>query len=432
VTEPVPAVPFRTALRAWITIALQSFGGPTGQIAVIHRVVVDQRRWLSEQRFLHALSYCMLLPGPEAQQLVTYTGWLLHGVRGGLTAGLLFVLPGFLSILALSLVYVTWRNVGPVAAVFFGLKPAVLAIVVEATVRLRRRAAADAPSTALAALAFLALFLLRVPFPLVVLAAAVSGALIGHRRPAWAAAEDGAPPQHPGWRPLVRATAVWLPIWLGPVAALLLLLGPSHVLTREAAFFSKVAVVTFGGAYAVLAYVAQRAVEVYHWLAPGEMLDGLGLAETTPGPLIMVVEFVGFLGAHRQSGTLPPLLAGTLGAVITTWVTFAPCFLFIFAGAPYVEYLRGQPRLRAALRGVMAAVVGVVLNLAVWFALHTLFHQVDERQLGPVRLFLPRWGSVEWRAALIAAVSLVAVFRYRVGVLPLLGGAALAGILLSV
>jgi chromate transporter len=431
VTPPSAPVPFRTALRAWIAIALQSFGGPAGQIAVIHRVIVEEQRWLTEQRFLHALSYCMLLPGPEAQQLVTYAGWLLHGVRGGLVAGVLFVLPGFISILALSMLYAAYRNVGPVAAIFFGLKPAVLAIVIEATVRLRRRGAADGASTVLAALAFISLFAFGLPFPLVVLAAGVSGLLIAAGRPEWAVTEDVAPSSHPGWAPALKALALWLPIWLVPVAALYGFLGADHVLAREAGFFSRVAVVTFGGAYAVLSYVAQQAVEVYHWLAPGEMLDGLGLAETTPGPLIMVTEFVGFLGAYRQSGALPPMLAGTLGAVVTTWVTFVPCFLFIFAGAPYVEYLRGHRPLRAALKGVMAAVVGVVLNLAAWFALHTLFRDVNEVHAGPARLFVPDWSTVDWRAAVIAVAAMIAVFRFRVGLFPLLAGAAMAGLLLS-
>jgi len=433
VTAAAAPVPFRTALRAWITIALHSFGGPAGQIAVIHRVVVDERGWLSDRRFLHALSYCMLLPGPEAQQLVTYVGWLLHGVRGGLVAGLLFVLPGFVAILVLSVLYAVWRDVGLVAALFFGLKPAVLAIVVEASVRLHRRAAAGPAGTALAAGAFAALFGFGVPFPVVILAAATAGVAIARVRPGWAPAPDDAAAglAPPAWRAVARTVAIWLAIWLVPVTALVALLGPGHVLAREAVFFSKVAVITFGGAYAVLAYVAQQAVAVYGWLAPGEMLDGLGLAETTPGPLIMVVQFVGFLGAFRESGALAPLLSGVLGAVVTTWVTFAPCFLFIFAGAPYVEHLRNHRALGAVLRGVTAAVVGVVLNLAVWFALHTVFGDVAEGGVGVLRVPLPRVASLDWRALLIAVLALTAVFRLRAGMYWVLGGGALLGLVLA-
>jgi chromate transporter len=425
----LPAVPFRSALRAWVKVAAYSFGGPAGQIAVLHRVVVDERKWLTEDRFIHALSYCMLLPGPEAQQLATYVGWLLHGVRGGLAAGLLFILPGFVSILLLSIAYVAYREMGLVAAVFFGLKPAVAAIVAEAVVRLKRRALKGSLSTWIAAAAFVAIFFFDVPFPLIVIGAAIAG-LAGDRfGPRHAAAEPTARVAVPRVGPLIRTVLTWLAIWLAPVAALLLIFGRDHVFVREAAFFSKVALVTFGGAYAVLAYVAQQAVDVFGWLTAGQMLDGLGLAETTPGPLIMVVQFVGFLGAAGSPGTMDPLVAGVVGSVVTTWVTFAPCFLFIFAGAPYVEWLRGHRALTAALGGVMAAVVGVVLNLAVWFALHVVFAEVASTRVGPARLWIPELSSIDVAAALIAAGALVAVLRYRFGMFAVLGAGAAVGVL---
>ena len=420
-------VPFREALRTWVRVAVHSFGGPAGQIAVIHRVVVDEKRWVDEEHFLHALSYCLLLPGPEAQQLVTYLGWLLHGTRGGLIAGLLFVLPGFLSILVLSLLYVTYQEVAFVSAVFYGLKPAVLAIVLEAVFRLKRRAVADRRSTLVAALAFLAIFALGIPFPLIILAAAAVGYILGTPR------GDAVPAPRATAAPIgytLRTAALWLAIWLVPVIGLVLALGRGHVLVREALFFSKAAVVTFGGAYAVLAYVAQQAVDVYHWLAPGEMLDGLGLAETTPGPLIMVTQFVGFVGASRQPGDLHPLLAGVAGSVVTTWVTFTPCFLFVLAGAPWIERLRGNRALNAALRGIMAAVVGVVLNLAAWFALHTVFADVRDVTWGPLALPVPRRASVDVGAALIAALAAFAVFRLRWGMFAVLGAGAAAGLLI--
>jgi chromate transporter len=428
---PPAGVAPREAFRVWVRVALQSFGGPAGQIAVIHRIVVDEKKWLTESRCLHALSYCMLLPGPEAQQLATYVGWLLHGVRGGLIAGSLFVLPGFLSILALSVLYAGYRDVGLVAGLFFGLKPAVLAVVVEAVLRLRRRALTGRADLALAAGAFVAIFALGVPFPLIVLGAALLG-VVARRGPRVTAAPDGNRP--PLLRPSLlaagRTAFVWLAIWWVPVVVLRATLGPRHVFVEEGLFFSKAAVVTFGGAYAVLSYVAQQAVEVYQWLGPGEMLDGLGMAETTPGPLIQVVQFVGYLGAYRHPGTLDPIAAGAVGSVITTWVTFAPCFLFIFVGAPFVEYLREHRALNAALRGIMAAVVGVVLNLAVWFALHTLFQEVRTLDLAGAEILVPRMGTLDWRAILIAAGAMVAMLRFKVGMMPTLGAAALLGIAL--
>jgi chromate transporter len=420
--------------RLFLRVAVQSFGGPAGQIAVLHRLVVQEKKWLSESRFLHALSYCMLLPGPEAQQLSTYVGWLLGGVRGGLVAGLLFIAPGFVSILALSLLYAGYRDVGIVAGLFYGLKPAVIAVVLEALHRLRRRALTERVSLVIAASAFVAIFAFDVPFPLVVFCAALTGVLAGGLSVTSTGPsgddDDGEPGQRPTMIAACRTAALWLGIWLAPLILLRATLGPAHVFVQQGLFFSKAALVTFGGAYSVLSYVAQQAVETYHWLTPGQMVDGLGMAETTPGPLIQVVQFVGFMGAYGQPGSLDAVTAGVIGSAITTWVTFAPCFLFIFVGAPFIEYVRRNRWLTAALRGISAAVVGVVLNLAVWFALHTLFGEVRIVDAGPARLLLPVPETLDWRAALVSVGAVLAVFRWKVGVLPLLGGAALAGVLL--
>ena len=426
----------------WMRVAALSFGGPAGQIAVMHRILVDEKRWVSEQRFLHALNYCMLLPGPEAQQLATYVGWLLHRTKGGLTAGLLFVLPGFLSILALSILYAGFRDLGAVAALFFGLKPAVLAVVVEAVVRIGKRALRNRTMMGLAALAFVAIFFLDVPFPVIILAAGLTGlggsylGLKPFQMPSMAADASAAVlgdarsrSVRPSFGRTARTAAVWLTVWLFPLGLLALTLGREHVLVQEGLFFSKVATVTFGGAYAVLAYVAQQAVDVFGWLRPGEMLDGLGLAETTPGPLIQVVQFVGFMGAYRADAGLHPMLAGVLGSVVTTWATFAPCFLWIFVGAPFIEYLRGNRWLTAALSAITAAVVGVILNLAVWFALHVLFGTVTETWIGPLRLFVPDVASLDVAALVLAAGAFFALFRLQWGMLPTLGLSAGLGLL---
>ena len=404
-----------------------SFGGPAAQISVIHRVAVDEKRWIDEASFVRALSVCMLLPGPEAQQLATYLGWKLHGLRGGLTAGLLFILPGFVSMLVLSILYVSAADVALVAALFYGLKPAVLPVVLEAVVRLKRRAAAGVLGTSIAAAAFIAIFAFRVPFPLIVLAAGLVGMIADDRAPVLVPSA-GTATRADAWY-TVRTAATWLLIWLIPVAAILLALGSDHVLSRQAAFFSRVAVFTFGGAYAVLAYVAQQAVEVFAWLTPGEMLDGLGLAETTPGPLIMVVQFVGFLGAYRHPGALDPITSGVLGSLVTVWATFAPSFMFILVGAPWVERLTSNRRLAAALSGVTAAVVGVVLNLAVWFAIHALFTSVADRNFGPLTLPVPDTATFSPMVALIAVLATIALFRFRIGMLWVLAGGATLGIL---
>jgi chromate transporter len=441
-----PPLTLREALPVWLRVGLLSFGGPAGQIAVMHRLLVEERRWVSESRFLHALNYCMLLPGPEAQQLAAYLGWLLHGVRGGLVAGVLFVLPGALVMLALAAAYASFTHLPSVAALFFGLKCAVLAVVVEAVLRLGRRALASRWHWGLAAAAFVALALFAVPFPWVVAGSALAGYLAhrgglrfesaGHGSVGGAASEPGpvaawvdarAAALTPRWPRTLTIAAVAAALWWLPTLALWAALGRDNVWVASSLFFGKTALVTFGGAYAVLAYVAQRAVETYGWLSAGEMLDGLGLAETTPGPLILVLQFVGFLAAFREPGALSPLLAGSLGALLTLWVVFAPSFLWIFVGAPYVEALRGRRALTAALSAVTAAVVGVVLSLAVWFALHVLFAEVRSVQSGPFHLDLPVLASFDPLAAGIAALAALALFRFKLGMVWVLGLAALAG-----
>ncbi len=435
------AVSLCTAARVWARVAALSFGGPAGQIAVMQRILVEEKRWISQGRFLHALNYCMLLPGPEAQQLATYVGWLLNGARGGLVAGSLFVLPGFLALLGLSILYASFQGTVWLAAVFFGLKPAVLAVVVEALWRIARRALRAPAQWLLAAGAFVALFAFAVPFPVIVVGAALVGwlgAALGARgltAPAFepTAGADEAPiadraatQVRPSWRRSLATAAIWLVVWWAPVALLAAALPDSRYL-HQALFFSQVAVVSFGGAYAVLAYVAQRAVEEFGWLSAGEMLDGLGMAETTPGPLIMVLQFVGFLGAWRAPEPLGALAGGLLASLIVVWVTFAPCFLWIFVGAPYVEWLRGRRRLASALAAITAAVVGVILNLAVWFALHVLFHQSKTVEAVGLHLTLPIPTSLDPAALALAAFAFLALFRLRWGMLPTLAATTAAG-----
>ena len=446
--EPIPLRPtFREAFWVWCRVAALSFGGPAGQIAVMHRILVEEKRWVSENRFLHALNYCMLLPGPEAQQLATYIGWLLHRTAGGLMAGLLFVLPGFVSILVLSVLYASYRDLSVVEGLFYGLKPAVVAVVVEAVVRIGKRSLKNRVMVSIAALAFVAIFFFQVPFPLIVLTAAAVGymggkiwpetfvvikervAKAGDAAPQHAISDEMAAAVRPSLGHALRTLAIWLTVWLTPVAALWTFTGRDSVYTQESLFFSKTAMVTFGGAYSVLAYIGQQCVENYHWLEPGEMLDGLGMAETTPGPLIQVVQFVGFLGAYRDPAPLSPLWAGVAGSVITTWVTYAPCFLWIFLGAPYIESLRGRQALNAALSTITAAVVGVILNLSIWFALHTLFGTVTEHHVGGLRLLVPVWATIDPAAAVIAAAAMVAMFRFHVGMIPTLAASAAAGLL---
>ncbi len=431
------------ALRVWIRVGAQSFGGPAGQIAVMHRILVEEKRWIGEDRFLHALNYCMLLPGPEAQQLATYIGWLMHGYRGGLTAGILFVLPGFLAILGLSLLYSAYSDVGPVVALLFGLKAAVLAVVIDAVRRIGKRVLKNRAMFAIAALAFVAIFFFQVPFPVIVISAGIIGFVGKQLRPdlfrvirarsaaapATPALLDGIELEHtrPSRRAAATVLAVCLALWFLPLAFLAALGEEGRIYLQEGVFFSQAAVVTFGGAYAVLAYIGQAAVERFGWLEPGEMLDGLGMAETTPGPLIQVVQFVGYLGAFRHPGTLHPMLAGILGSIVTTWVTYVPCFLWIFLGAPFVERLRDKQSLTSALSSITAAVVGVVLNLALWFALHFVFGALDTREVAGARLLVPVWSSLDVTALFLSAAACVAMFRFGVGMLPTLGASALAG-----
>lgn len=455
------------AFRTWCRVALLSFGGPTGQIAVMHRILVEEKHWISEERFLHALNYCMLLPGPEATQLATYIGWLMHRTRGGIMAGVLFILPGFVALMLLSILYVFYGTIegGIIAALFFGLKAAVIAIVVEAVIRIGRRVLKNEVMLAIAVLAFIAVFFLEIPFPLVVLTAGLVG-LVGeylfpakfhvlkghaakpheeHRLPV---IPDGVEQPHmrPSWQRLLSVLLIGGLLWFGPIVALRMLLprptpapgagATENVLVEEGVYFSKAAMVTFGGAYAVLTYVAQDAVEQYAWLSADEMLVGLGMAETTPGPLIMVLQFVGFMGAYRlgpeQTGW-PPLVCGVLGACVTVWVTFVPCFVWIFAGAPYVERARANQRLSAALSAITAAVVGCVLNLSVWFTLQVLFQKTSQQHIPMIpnilelRLLWPVWQTLHVDALLTTLFAAALIFWFKRGLAATLAGSVALG-----
>ncbi|MEP7350371.1 MAG: chromate efflux transporter [Sphingorhabdus sp.] len=425
---------FAELVRVFARIGFLSFGGPAGQIALMHRELVDERQWVDEEQYLHALNFCHLLPGPEAQQLATWIGWRLHGVKGGLAAGLLFVVPGALVILALSILYAYAANLDWFAALFLGIKAAVLAIVVQALIRIGGRALNTPFKKGVAVIAFFALFLFNLPFPVVVLGAGAVGILVASQRPEWLALKIGntASPVGPKpWGATLRTVLVWAAIWAAPMMAVLVTLGRDHVLWDIGSFFSQLAVVTFGGAYAVLAYMAQEGVQGFGWLSAGEMADGLGLAETTPGPLIMVTQFVGYLAAFRSPDPFTPLVAGIIGAGLTTWVTFAPCFLWIFALAPWVERLENAKWLKGGLSVLTAAVVGVIANLSAWFALHVLFATVGESRAGPLRLYIPVWSSFNWQAALLALLAAVLLFRLRWNVLRVLGVAGLGGLALG-
>lgn len=424
---------FAEATRTFARIGLLSFGGPAGQIALMHKILVDEKRWLGEAQFLHALNYCMLLPGPEAMQLATYAGWLLHGTRGGLVAGLLFVLPGAVVITALSVTYLLIGNVPVVEGLLFGLRAAVLAIVIEALLRVSRRALRGESSIMIAVAAFVGIAFMKLPFPVIVLGAAVIGALL-HMSPLGGPRMDSQEgvvasaslPEwtKPSWPRFLSTLAAWLAIWLAPLIAIHSV--PGGVFAAEAAFFSKMAVVTFGGAYAVLAYVAQQAVEVHGWLKPDEMLTGLGLAETTPGPLILVLVFVGFLGGARLSG-FDPVIGGLGGAAVALWFTFVPCFLWIFVGAPYVETVRNIRWLASALAAVTAAVVGVIANLTVWFGMHVLFGSVGEWRGSFVSLPVPDLSTLDFAAVVIAIAAGLALIRYHADMVAVIAVAALAG-----
>ncbi|MEM7398550.1 MAG: chromate efflux transporter [Pseudomonadota bacterium] len=425
-----PAPSLGEALPVWMKIGVTSFGGPAGQIALMHRVLVEERRWIGHERFLHALNFCMLLPGPEAMQLATYVGWRLNGTLGGLIAGLLFVLPGAAVVLALTIAYAWYGQAPVVEAAFLGIKAAVLVIVIDALLKVAKRALHGAHAWAIATAAFVAIFFFAVPFPIIVALAALAGYVLALVSPeSIPAAEEAALDTEPVTIQKTLRTAVfWLAVWIVPLVVVSLIF--PQVFTDLSVFFSKLAIVTFGGAYAVLAYMAQQAVETYGWLSAGEMLDGLGLAETTPGPLILVTEFVGFLGAYRHGGE-PALAYGLLGAAVTLWATFAPCFLWIFTGAPYVEQLRANPKLAGALRGVTAAVVGVILNLSLWFALHVIFKTVTATEMGPLRFWAPELASFQWDAALLAVLAALLIFGARLGILTTLAICAGASLTLS-
>jgi chromate transporter len=436
----------REATRIWWKIGWMSFGGPAGQIALMHRELVERRKWISEQRFLHALNYCMLIPGPEAQQLATYIGWLMHRTLGGIIAGSLFVLPGFLVLLALSWIYVRFQHVTILTGLFFGLKAAVLALVLEALLRVARRAMKQHSHYLVALASFISIFVFAVPFPWIILAAAAIG--FQSRNRSQVTAREGTADEteyvidrlhasgalahtHPSAHRTLKLALASVALWIAPLLAVSLMLGTQHVLWREGIFFGQTALVTFGGAYAVLAYVAQQVVSQFQWLRPGEMIDGLALAETTPGPLILVLQFVGFVAGHRFAAPLNPWVGGTLGAMITVWMTFVPCFFFIFVGAPYIEMLRKNAALTSALSYVTAAVVGVIANLSLWFALHTLFARVDTFRIGVIDTAIPDVSSINWIALGLSTAACVALFRFKIPFGWVLASAAVLGILLS-
>jgi len=439
------------AFKVWLKISLLSFGGPAGQISIMHKFLVEQKQWISDKRFLHALNYCMLLPGPEAQQLATYIGWLLHRTFGGLIAGLLFIIPGVIIILILSILYAEFQELKLINALFFGLKAAVLAVVIEAIIKIGKRALKSKAMYAIAFGTFIGIFFLSIPFPILIIIAAIIGVIeeIIKRKSDFNVnniSEQMVPDKNtaiidikldnnvfahtePSFRQSVKVAIIWLIIWLGPIFVMILTLGTTNVFVQEGLFFSKIAVVTFGGAYAVLAYVAQQAVYNYQWLSPGEMLNGLGMAETTPGPLIMIVQFVGFMGAYRNPGQLDPITAGILGSMITTWVTFAPCFLWIFLGGPYIEKLRNNKVLASALSAITAAVVGVILNLAVWFSLHVIFKTVNEVFIGFIHVWVPVWDTIEYASIAIAIGALISSLLLKIGMIPTLLISAIIGVL---
>ena len=421
---------FAEAFRFWLKLGFISFGGPAGQIAIMQAELVDRKKWISQSRFLHALNYCMLLPGPEAQQLAIYIGWLLHRTAGGIVAGTLFVIPSAFILWGLSWIYAALGNVPWIAAVFYGLKPAVVAIVAAAVIRIGRKALKNEVMWGIAGAAFIAIYFYRLPFPLIILIAGLVGLVSGriwprkfllineHGKVKGGAVLDDEEmsPLHsrPTWASAMRVTATWLILWWAPIVAVGFWRGPGSTLFQEELFFSKASVVTFGGAYAVLPYVAQQAVGHYGWLKAGQMMDGLGLAETTPGPLVMVLQFVGFMGAWNQPAGASPLVAATMGAVLTTWVTFVPCFLWVFLGGPHIEQLRGNVKLATALSSITAAIVGVILNLAVWFGLHALF---------------PNGTKVDWFAVVVSVVAFIGLTKWRWDVIPVMLGAAIAGLI---
>ena len=435
---------FLDAFWVWLKVAIYSFGGPAGQISVMHKILVEEKRWIDESRFLHALNYCMLLPGPEAQQLATYIGWLLHKSKGALTAGILFIIPGFMSILALSILYAGYYELPLVQALFFGLKPGVMALVFYAAIRIGKRALRNHVMVGIAIASFVAIFFLDVPFPFIIVAAGFVGFIGGRKWPntfdvmLGHGAEDGneaaisqaaSRAERPSLVRAMRILGLGLLIWFGPLLLMSAMFGPDSTFVSTGIFFSQAAVVTFGGAYAVLAYIAQQAVDVFGWLNPHEMLDGLGMAETTPGPLIQVVQYVGYMASFRNPGLMSPMTSGVLGSLIVTWVTFVPCFIWIIMGAPYIEYLRGNKALSTALSAITAAVVGVILNLSVWFSLHNLFDVVNELQLGPLNLQIPLWETFNLAFLLISIGAFVLLFYANRGTLLTLTASTITGAL---
>jgi chromate transporter len=443
--ETIPHPTFAQLLITFTKIGFLSFGGPAGQIALMHRMLVDEKRWISESRFLHALNYCMLLPGPEAQQLAIYIGWLLHGLRGGLVAGLLFIVPGFLVIMGLSTVYVLYHGTFWLDAIFFGLKAAVLAVVLDAVLRVGKRALKNQFMIGLSIASFIAIFAFQVPFPIIIICAGFIGFYGVRARPEIFAYKD-----HEGKKdddkPVLalkepdiqlsfkRNAGIILiggAIWIAPILLLAAVFGKDTIFVPLAIFFSKMAVVTFGGAYAVLSYVAQEAVTNLHWLTPQEMLDGLALAETTPGPLILVLVYVGFIASFRAITSLDPLIAAMIGGTLTTWVTFVPCFIWIFLGAPYVEKLRSNLALSGALSAITAAVVGVLVNLALWFSLNTLFSQMGELNFGAFKIIWPHWASLDLYACLIALIAVMMLLRFKLGMVSTLGICAVFGVMIK-
>ena len=417
---------FTEAIKVWVYIGLLSFGGPAAQVALMHRVLVEERKWLTEKQYLDALSFCMLLPGPEAMQLATYAGWRMHGVIGGLAAGLLFVVPGALVILALAIAYVSFGQVTVVASLFVGIKAAIVVVVIDALLRISHKALKTLEHWLIALLSFISIFFFALPFPLIVFVVACYG-YFGHARfPGTVKAAE----THnlPAISATLKTAILWLIIWLLPLLILTLLVGSENVILELGWFFSKLAVVTFGGAYAVLAYMAQDVVVAHEWLTSGQMMDGLGLAETTPGPLILVTEFVGYLAAYQSHNSW---LLGLAGALIALWCTFVPCLMWIFTGAPYIEWINNQPKLKGALTAIMAAVVGVILNLSIWFALHVFFQQVTPLKYGVLTLWLPQLSSLDVSAVILALLSGWLLLKKRWKIPKVLATAALGAFFLA-
>jgi len=426
---------FGEAFLVWLKIGCVNFGGPAGQIALMHRILVDEKKWIDEARFLHALNFSMLLPGPEATQLATYVGWVLHGVRGGLAAGILFVLPGALVMLGLSLLYALGRGLAAIDGALFGIKAAVLVIVIEALIRIGRRSLKTNLLAAVAAAGFVGIFFFALPFPAIVIGAALIGFFVARENPERLALQndgtrtEAAPPG--ALRHAIMVIIIGLVLWFSPIALAVLLLGGNHVLVAIGVFFSKLAVVSFGGAYALLAYMAQQVVETHGWMTASEMVDGLGLAETTPGPLILVTQFVGFIATFRNAAPFSPVAGGILGAALTTWVTFVPSMLWIFSGAPFIEQLRANRQLAGALAAITAAVVGVILNLSVWFALHVLFGKVTEMHAGPLRWYAFDPLALDLRATALAAIAAVLAFGLHRSLIEVVVAMAALGVIVQ-